>query len=133
MDRVMKLLEANSVMNLATSSGDKPRSSIMEYIMINGNLMFATDPATIKAKNLERNPKFSLTVGGMPAYAAIDGTVRMANSEEAKAFDKALFERHPEFESLTASGAFRFVYFKAVFETIYYTEGMSKAEIIKVR
>ncbi|MDR1955144.1 MAG: pyridoxamine 5'-phosphate oxidase family protein [Candidatus Methanoplasma sp.] len=131
MDKVLKLLKENCVMNLATSSGDKPRSSIMEYVMAGNDMIFATNPETIKAKNLAKNPKLSLTVGGMPIYVAIDGTVTEPGQKEIEAYKKGLFGRHPEFEGLINSGVVKFKYYKVVFETAYYTEGMGPAQIIK--
>ena len=51
MDEVIRFLKENKVMNLATCCNDRPRSSIMEYVMVGDALIFATDPESIKGKN----------------------------------------------------------------------------------
>jgi len=132
MDEVMKLLKENKVMNLATSYNDKPRSSIMEYIMVGDALIFSTDPESIKGKNLAKNPKVSLTVGGMPVFLAIDGTVMYAGPKEVDEYNKELVLRYPEFKEMMASGAMKFKHFKVVFETAYYSEGMGPAKVIQM-
>jgi uncharacterized pyridoxamine 5'-phosphate oxidase family protein len=130
MDEVMKLLKENKVMNLATSHNDRPRSSIMEYIMIGDSMIFATDPESIKGKNLAKNPRVSLTVGGMPRYLAIDGTVTFAGPMEVNGYNEELLVRYPEFEEMMASGAMKFRHFKIVFDVAYYSEGMGQAKVI---
>jgi len=134
-DKIMKLLKANTSMALATSCNDKPRSSIMEYIMVGDSMIFATDPNSIKGKNLAKNTRVSLTVGGMPIYMAIDGTTKDPSKSEIEEYNKVLVERYPQFKEFMESGAMKFKYFKVNFETAYYTdcsEGMSgEAEVIK--
>ena len=131
MDKVIKLLKENRVMNLATSYNDKPRSSIMEYIMVGDSMIFSTDPESIKGKNLAKNPRVSLTVGTMPVFVAIDGTVTFAGPVEVEEYNKELVRRYPEFKDMMASGAMKFKHFKVVFDTAYYSEGMGPAKILK--
>ena len=136
MDKVIKLLKKNKVMTLATASRNKPRSSIMEYVMVGDTMVFMTDPTTIKAKNLEKNNKVSLSVGKIPkdlmkaVYVAIDGTVEPASKAEKEGYNKELFERYPMFSQM---GEFLKIalYFKVKFKTAYYSVGMGKAEKIK--
>jgi uncharacterized pyridoxamine 5'-phosphate oxidase family protein len=132
MDKIMRLLKENRVMNLATSYGDKPRSSIMEYIMVGDAMVFSTDPESIKGKNLAKNPKVSLTVGGMPVFLTMDGTVTYAGPVEAEEYNRELVRRYPEFAEMMASGAMKFRHFRVVFDTAYYSEGMGPAEIISM-
>ncbi|AIZ56907.1 pyridoxamine 5'-phosphate oxidase [Candidatus Methanoplasma termitum] len=132
MERFMEILNANRVMNLATSSNDKPRSSIMEYVMIGDSMFFGTDPGSIKGNNLAKNPKLSLTVGGMPAYLALDGKATEAGKKDAEAYNKVLLERHPEFKQFIESGMMKLKVFKVVIDTVYLTEGHGPAKVIKV-
>ncbi|MCL1811844.1 MAG: pyridoxamine 5'-phosphate oxidase family protein [Methanomassiliicoccaceae archaeon] len=133
MEKVMKLLKENTVMNLATCCNDKPRSSIMEYIMIDGKMIIATDPESIKGKNLSKNPRVSLTVGGMPTFMAIDGTVEDASPKETEEYNKILFERYPHFKEPMTSGMIVFKHFRVVFDTAYYSDGMGPAAVIKMK
>ena len=121
-DNVMKLLKANTSMALATSCNDKPRSSIMEYIMVGDRMIFATDPKSIKGGNLAKNPNVSLTVGGMPVYMAIDGTTEDPSKSEMEEYNKVLFERYPQFKEPMESGMIKFKYFRVAFKTAYYTD-----------
>jgi len=132
MKEVIKLLKANTVMNLATSYNDKPRSSIMEYIMVGDTMVFATDPESIKGKNLAKNPRISLTVGKMPLFVAIDGTVTYAGPREVEEYNKELIKRYPMFKEMMDSGAMKFKHFRVEFETAYYNEGMGPAKVIKM-
>lgn len=138
MDRVHRLLNKNKVMTLATASGGKPRSSIMEYVMVGETMVFMTNPATIKAKNLSKNKRISLTVGKIPrdimkaVYVAIDGTAEPAGKDEVDGYNKVLFERYPMFKEMdeflkTA------LYFKVVFKTAYYSVGMAPAKKIRYK
>jgi uncharacterized pyridoxamine 5'-phosphate oxidase family protein len=124
MDRVMKFLKENTVMALATSCNDKPRSSIMEYIMVGDAMIISTDPNSIKGKNLAKNPKISITLGGMPVYLAIDGSVKEASPKEIEEYNKVLVERYPMFKEAVESGVMPFKHFRVVFDTAYYSEGM---------
>jgi uncharacterized pyridoxamine 5'-phosphate oxidase family protein len=141
MEKYLKLLNENRVLSLATSCNDKPRSSILEYIMIDGNILFMTDSKSIKAKNLEKNPKISLSVMASPVgakmeelhYLAADGTVVDADPKDLKVFNTILVERYPEFKAFVESGAMNNKYFRVVIDTVYYSEGMEPAEIIKVK
>jgi uncharacterized pyridoxamine 5'-phosphate oxidase family protein len=133
MDKVFKVLKESGQMTLATSSNDKPRSSIMECIMVGNSLIFATDPTSIKGKNLAKNPKVSLTAGIPTKYVAIDGSVTDPSPKEIEEYGKILIARYPHFKELMASGAVKFKFFKVVFETAYYTENMGKTEIIKMK
>jgi len=106
----------------------------MEYIMVGNSMIFATDPNSIKGKNLAKNPNISLTVGGMPIYMAIDGTTEDPSKKEVEEYNKVLFERYPHFKEPMESGVIKFKYFKVVFKTGYYTDcgaGMNEAEVIK--
>jgi len=101
--------------------------------MVGDSMIFATDPNSIKGKNLAKNPNVSLTVGGMPAYMAIDGTTKDPSKSEIEEYNKVLLERYPHFKDMMASGAMTFKYFKVAFETAYYTEGMGQTEVIKMK
>ncbi|MDR0778323.1 MAG: pyridoxamine 5'-phosphate oxidase family protein [Methanomassiliicoccaceae archaeon] len=141
MEKYLKLLNQNRVLNLATSYKDNPRSSILEYIMVNGNILIMTDSKTIKAGNLAKNPKISLSVMASDPganleelhYLAADGTVTDADPNDIKVFNKVLIERYPEFEAFMSSGAMNNKYFRIIIDTVYYSEGMKPAEIIKVK
>ena len=128
----MELLNSNTVMHLATCSNDKPRSSIMEYVMIGDNLFFGTDPDSIKGKNLAKNPKVSLTVGGMPTYLALDGRVVNATKKDAEQYFKVIYERYPPFKELVEGGVMKLKVFKVVMNTVYLADG-DKMNVIKLK
>ena len=138
MKKVLKLLKKNKIMTLATSSGGKPRSSIMEYVMVGDTMVFMTDPKTIKAKNLAKNNRISFTVGKIPkdimksVYAAVDGTAEPASKAEIEGYNKELFLRYPMFKEM---GEFlkTAVYFKVDIKVAYYSVGMAPAEKIKAK
>jgi uncharacterized pyridoxamine 5'-phosphate oxidase family protein len=141
MEKYIKLLNENKIMSIATSCKDNPRSSIMEYIMINGKLLFMTSPETIKAKNLSKNPKISLTVMSSKVgakleellYLAADGAVVDAVPKDIEAFNKVLIERYPEFKAYLEAAPAPNKYYEVVLDTVYFSEGMKPAEIIKVK
>ncbi|MDR0334896.1 MAG: pyridoxamine 5'-phosphate oxidase family protein [Methanomassiliicoccaceae archaeon] len=132
MEEVMRLLKTNTMMNLATCHNDKPRSSIMEYIMVGDTMVFATDPESIKGRNLSKNPRVSMTVGNMPVFMAIDGTVTYAGPREVEEYNKELVRRYPMFKEMMDSGAMKFKHFKVEFDVAYYSEGMGAAKVIKM-
>jgi len=136
MSKVTDFLEQNMVVSLATSAGDKPRCSIMEYVMLDGCMFFATDPDSIKANNLRQNSRVSASVYNMPVFVTVDGAVTAPTQAEIDAYNKVLFERHPEFKDYMTSGVMQpMAYYKLVGETAYYndySQGMSPAEIIEL-
>jgi hypothetical protein len=104
----------------------------MEYIMVGDAMIFSTDPESIKGKNLAKNPRVSLTVGNMPIFAAIDGTVTFAGPREVEEYNVELIRRYPMFKEMMESGAMKFKHFRVEFDTVYYSEGMGPAKIIKM-
>ncbi|MDR2866245.1 MAG: pyridoxamine 5'-phosphate oxidase family protein [Methanomassiliicoccaceae archaeon] len=141
MEKVLELLRKNRVMCIATCSKDKPRSSILEYVMVGDSMIFMTDPRTIKAANIEKNPKVSLTVmESEPGakleellYVAIDGTAVKASAKKVSAYNTVLFQRYPEFKAFIESGAMNNVYYEVKFRTAWYSVGMAPAEMIKMK
>ena len=135
MDKVTKFLNDNSVCCLATCSGDTPRASAMEYIMVNGGILFATDANSIKAKNLKANNKISFSAHNMPFFVTIDGTTAVPTDDEIAEFNKILFERHPEFKDMMEHGMMgEFTYYKIIPKIAYYndfSEGMTLPEVIE--
>jgi len=132
MEKFMELLNSNTVMHLATCSDDKPRSSIMEYVMIGDKLFFGTDPGSIKGKNLAKNKNVSLTVGGMPTYLALDGKVVNAVKKDSEEYFKILFKRYPHFKELVEGGVIKLKVFRVVMDTVYLTSG-NELRVIKVK
>ena len=142
MNKVLKLLKENGTMSLATSCGDRPRSSVVDYIMVGDSLIFMTDRKTLKAKNLSKNPNISLTVVSALAegqkidtllYLAADGVAVAASAEETDGYNKGLIKRYPEFKQFIESGAMDGIYFKAVLDTVWFSCGMAPAEVIKMK
>ena len=132
MEKYLKLLNANTVMNLATCSNDKPRSSIMEYVMIGDDIFFGTDPESIKGKNLAKNRKVSLTVGGMPTYLALDGRAVNATKKDSEEYFKVLFKRYPHFKELVEKGVIKLKVFRVSVSTVYFTDG-NETKVLKVK
>ena len=134
MDKILEFLNNNVVCSLATCSGDIPRATAMEYIMANGHIIFATDPDSIKARNLKANNRISFSVHNMPLFVTIDGTTETPTEQEVADYNKTLFERHPEFKDAMAAGMMRpFQYYKIVPKTAYwndYSKGMTPPEVI---
>lgn len=135
MEKVLKFLKKNAITTIATSSNDKPRASVMEYIMIENAILIATDPDSIKAQNLKKSNRISMSVNNMPFFVTIDGTVTQPTQAEVDEFNKQLLIRHPEFEEMMKSGMMHpFAYFKVVIDTAYfndYSQGMTPTEVIK--
>lgn len=136
MEKVLQFLKENLVCCLATCSSDKPRASAMEYVVIGDNVFFATSGDSIKATNLKANNKISFSAHAMPRFVTIDGTTAAPNKDEIVAYNKILYERHPEFKEMVEKGIMNsFVYFKLVPEIIYYNDysaGMTPPEVIKL-
>ena len=67
MERVINLLKKTDVMTLATSSGDKPRASVLEHHIVGNNtIVFCTGCNSIKGKNLAENKQVSISVLNIP-------------------------------------------------------------------
>ncbi len=134
MEKIIKFLNENSIMALATSFKDKPRASTMEYIMVGDSIIFATSPESIKANNLKHNNLVSISIHNMPRFVTIDGHVTDATPAEIQEFNKVLFERHSEFKEMVDNGLVKpFAYFKICLKEIYYsdyTTGQSIAEVL---
>lgn len=135
MDKVIQFLKENMVCCLATCANDKPRASTMEYAVVNSQVMFATDGESVKAGNLKNNNKVSFAAHSMPKFVTIDGTTATPDEDEINAFNRILFERHPDFKEMVEKGTMRpFAYYKIVPEVVYfsdYSNGMAPPEIIK--
>lgn len=135
MEKILQFLSENLVCCLATCSNDNPRASAMEYVVMEDNIFFATDGDSIKASNLKANNKISFSAHAMPKFVTIDGTTATPNEGEIDAYNKILFERHPEFKEMAEKGMMKpFVYFKLVPEVVYYNDysaGMTPPEVIK--
>lgn len=136
MEKVLSLLKENMVCSVGTCYGDKPRVSVLEYIMVGDNVIFATDTESIKATNLKFNNRISFSVYAMPLFVTIDGSVTNPTEEEIGIYNNVLFEMHPEFKEMMAKGTMRPVtYYKLVPKTIYYNDyslGMSPTEITEL-
>ena len=135
LDKIVKFLNENVVCSLATCKDNVPRATAMEYVMAEGHIIFATDPDSIKARNLKANNKISFSAQNMPLFVTIDGTTETPTEQEIAAYNKTLFERHPEFNDAMAAGMMRpFQYYKIVPKTAYwndYSAGMPPTEIIE--
>lgn len=135
MEKVIKFLNENAICVMATCSDNNPRASAMEYIMVNGSLIFATEPDSIKAKNLSANNKISISVHNMPLCAVIEGTTETASDIETETYTKVLLERHPEFIEMLESGSMHPLHCYKLNPTVAYyndfSNGPSPAEVIK--
>ena len=135
MDKLQKFLNENVVCSLATCADNVPRATAMEYVMADGHIILATDPDSIKAKNLRANNRISFSVHNMPLFVTIDGVTETPSGQEIDEYNKTLFERHPEFKDAMAAGMMRpFQYYKIVPKTAYwndYSKGMAPPEVIE--
>ncbi len=136
MIRIITLLKANNIMRIATSANDNPRVSIVEYVMLDDQLVFATDPQSIKAKNLKANNKCSISIGINPEYVTIDGQVIAPSLCEIDEYNRILFEKHPEFAEYVENGQMRpLSHFRFVPKIAYYndnTAGMQPTIVIEM-
>jgi len=126
MEKVIKLLYANEVCYIATCSDNIPRASPMEYVMVNGSLIFSTRGNTNKDKNLKENNRISIAVNNMPIFVTIDGKTQTPSADEITECGRIYLERHPELaqepELLEAikSGSLR--YYKLIPAVAYYSD-----------
>ena len=100
MEKLMDLIKANDTCTLATCSDNKPRASIMAYMVIEDQIIFATGADSIKGKNLLANPQVSLSISALPLYTTIDGTLVEPSEPEKQAYNEKLFIKYPEFKEL---------------------------------
>ena len=135
MEKVFEFLKKNIVCTVATSSGDMPRASVLEYYMIGNAIIFATDPSSIKANNLKKNNHISMSVHNMPQFVTLDGSVTEPTKAEIEGYTHQLMINHPEFKEMMEKGMMQpFVFYKLVIKTAYwndYSNGMAPTEIIK--
>lgn len=131
MKKVIDFLKENNVTVIATSSGDKPRASILEYYVVNDSVILATDARSIKAHNLDANPRISLSVQQLPRLITVDGTVSTPTNEEIEAYMGKLLKNHPEFKEMAAAGLMQFKYYKVNIDTAYFCD-MSKGRDIEI-
>ncbi len=134
MEKLMDLIKANDTCTLATCSNNKPRASIMAYMVVEDQIIFATGADSIKGKNLLANPQVSLSISALPLYTTIDGTVVEPSEPEKQAYNEQLFIKYPEFKELMTNGQFPcFTYFKVIPQKAYFNDaakGMVPPEII---
>ena len=134
MKKVFDFLKKNFVCAVATSSGDKPRCSIVDYYMAGDSIVIGTSPDSIKANNLKKNPRISMAVHNMPVFLTIDGKVAEATKAEIEEYMKQLFVKRPEFKAMAQDGMMPFVFYKVAIDTVYYNDfskGMAPTEVIK--
>lgn len=135
MDKVFQFLSQNPVCTLATCSEDQPRATTMEQSVVNGSIMFGTSAGSIKAKNLAKNSKISLSAHNLPVYLTIDGRVEPLAQKEIAQYHQALFARHPEMKQMMEGGGMgEMVYYKLVPQAAYFhddSKGMAPTEVIE--
>lgn len=120
MEKVIKLLNDNTVCYIATCSDNIPRAAPMEYVMVNGSLIFSTIGNTTKDKNLKANNKISITVNNMPVFATINGSTTQPSADEAEECIKIYCKRHPELAEEIKGMSLH--YYKLVPSVAYYTD-----------
>jgi len=126
MEKVIQLLRENEVCYIATCSDNIPRATPMEYVVVNGSLIFSTRGNTRKDKNLRENNRISVTVNNTPVFVAIDGTTETPSADEIETCGNIYLERHPELaeepELVEAikSGSLR--YYKLIPSVAYYSD-----------
>ena len=120
MEKVIKLLNDNKVCYIATCNNNVPRATPMEYVMVDGSLLFSTRGDTNKDKNLKENNKISLTVNNMPIFVTLNGTTETPSDSEIEKLHKIYFERHPELEEDIKG--WTLCYYKVVPTIVYYTD-----------
>ncbi|MCL2385984.1 MAG: pyridoxamine 5'-phosphate oxidase family protein [Defluviitaleaceae bacterium] len=120
MEKVIKLLNDNTVCYIATCSDNIPRATPMEYVMVDDSLIFSTRGNTNKDKNLKENNKISVTVNNMPVFVTLNGTTETPSVDEIEKLKKVYFERHPELEEDIKGWSL--CYYKVIPVVAYYTD-----------
>ena len=120
MEKVIELLNNNNVCYIATCRDNIPRATPMEYVMVNGSLIFSTRGNTNKDKNLKENNKISVAVNNLPVFVTIDGTTETPSDDEIKKCNNIYFERHPELAEDIKSWSLH--YYKVVPSVAYYSD-----------
>ena len=120
MEKVIKLLNDNTVCYIATCSDNNPRVTPMEYVMVNGNLIFSTRGNTTKDKNLKENNKISVAANNMPVFATINGSTETPSAVEIEECNKTYFKRHPELEEDIKSWTLH--YYKLIPTVAYFSD-----------
>ena len=120
MEKIIKLLNDNKVCYIATCSDNIPRATPMEYVMVNGSLIFSTRGNTTKDKNLKENNKISIAVNNFPVFATIDGSTESPSADEIEKCNKTYYERHPDMvEELKG---YSLTYYKLIPSVAYYSD-----------
>lgn len=137
MEKVFNFLKQHNVTTIATVSDNKPRASIIEYYMVGDSLIFATAQGSIKAGNLSKNDKVSLSVIKLPVFATIDGKAVEPSSDEIAKYNEQLLTVHPEFIEKIEQGLLPpFVYFKLDIDEVSYSDyssGSQAPEVIQFK
>ena len=120
MEKVIKLLNENKVCYIATCSNNIPRATAMEYVMVNGSLIFSTLGNTNKDKNLKENNKISVVVDNTPVFATINGTTETPSADEIEKCNSIYYERYPELAEEIKN--FTLYYYKLIPTVAYYTD-----------
>jgi len=126
MEQVIKLLQENEVCYIATCRDNVPRATPMEYVMVDGSLIFSTRGNTNKDKNLKENNKISVTVNNMPVFVTIDGTTTTPTVGEIEECGRIYLARHPELaqepELVEAIKSGSLHYYKLIPSVAYYSD-----------
>jgi len=120
MEKVIELLNDNTVCYIATCSDNVPRATPMEYVIVDGSLIFSTRGNTNKDKNLKANNKISVVVNNMTVFVTINGTTETPTADEITKLHRVYFERHPELEEDIKS--WTLTYYKVIPTIAYYTD-----------
>jgi len=136
MEKVYEFLRNSNVCTIATSSNGNPRASIVEYHMLGNAIIFATSPDSIKAQNLKKNNRISMSVCSMPLFVTLDGKTTTPTETEIASYNEQLFIRHPDFIDLFENTLMPpFQYYKMVIEAVYfndYSQGMAPVQVLKL-
>jgi len=125
-EKLIKLLSENEICYIATCSNNIPRATPMEYVVVNGSLIFSTRGNTNKDKNLKENNRISVAVNNMPVFVTIDGVTETPSADEIRECGKIYLARHPELanepELVEAIKSGSLHYYKLVPSVAYYTD-----------
>lgn len=136
MENILKLIEGNEHCVIATSSNDNPRASIMEYVIIDGNIVLSTTEDSIKGQNLKKNKKVSISIMKLPEYITIDGVMEELSEELKEKYYNIIAKKHPELIEMEKSGKLgKFLCYKLTDMTAYYSnmaEGFKPPLIAKL-
>lgn len=131
MEKLIRFLNEQKLCCMATCSDNNPRASTLEYVMVDGSMIIATEHDSVKIKNINANNKASIAVHNMPVWTVVDGAIEPASDRETEEYTKVLLERHPEFVEMLEKGYMKPFNCYKLLPTYAYITDLSSGQLLK--